>query len=715
MKINFPNFLTPNDFRYILRVPSRKKNGNAYLPGYDRSRWIAYGGFLLLLVQGCGSGDKDKKDSSAESDASKPITWECQASDESSVDHLKLIGCREDFDRLAAEPLDSSLPGASSVKTVIDQFSQDAAYFQNSVTYQIHWNFAEKHLSGKGLPIVGTLTEFNDTEYYSMDRRFLLGAVKYFRGPNVWVYEIAPYDTSTAAMIEKAYRIIRDSGFWGKELYFHPTSETVSDETENLPSSIPVISTEKLLAGTDYQPYHLGVAMGRLRLITAEKVIVDEVKSEDILVLDKIPNTLPAVSGIITEEPQSLLSEINYFSQSVRIPNIALRNARSNKELISLDGKWVRFEASAFGYSIDEVTQAAVEAWQSENSPKPVNVVAPNESEGGLTDANDIIDPSAQLADALTAGTSAYGAKASHFAALYQIKELVMGNAFVIPVSYYLYFLRQNGLDKKIKEIVADPSVKTTPSIRAGRLNELRAAIRSASIDAYLEKGLLEKLKSQYDYPTSPVTFRPSTNLDTLLPSPLSYQSRTSEVNSADTWAIDAVRSLWASLWDFENYEIRRSRGIDHESAAMAILVQPGNNNQKSNGIAFTANPYNVSGLEPAFYLHAESGNTSVAVSSLAPSTDRFIYFYYMRNYPTAFLQRSNSVATGQSILSRTQSYQLGKQLSAIHSYFGKIYGQLGTSARTWYAMEVTFTFNESTDEQTGPTITQALPSALRP
>ena len=50
------------------------------------------------------------------------------------------------------------------------------------------------------------LSEFNATEYFVPDRRFNLGAVTYYEGPDVWALEIAPYDTASAEMIEALYR-----------------------------------------------------------------------------------------------------------------------------------------------------------------------------------------------------------------------------------------------------------------------------------------------------------------------------------------------------------------------------------------------------------------------------------------------------------------------------------------------------------------------------
>ena len=99
------------------------------------------------------------------------------------VDYLRHIGCSKDFQALASEPIDATLPGARSAKVVYDTRQTDGAlYFQNSVLYQIHYDFASTHLSGNGLPVVPQLAEFNTTEYYSPEPALHPGRGDLLRG-----------------------------------------------------------------------------------------------------------------------------------------------------------------------------------------------------------------------------------------------------------------------------------------------------------------------------------------------------------------------------------------------------------------------------------------------------------------------------------------------------------------------------------------------------
>ena len=166
-----------------------------------------------------------------------------------STESLSHIGCSADFRAMGSAPIDASIPGARSVKVVLDTADSNHQYFQNSVLYQVHYDFASTHLSGNGLPVVPSLAEFNTSQYYQPDRRFVLGAVTYYDGPKIWTLELAPYDTASAAMMETLFRAVKSHAFFGPGLKFHPTSDALALEAAKLPKDIPLVSTDQLYAG----------------------------------------------------------------------------------------------------------------------------------------------------------------------------------------------------------------------------------------------------------------------------------------------------------------------------------------------------------------------------------------------------------------------------------------------------------------------------------
>ena len=139
--------------------------------------------FAVLAACSPSNPDGDTQNSQSDEDSDEDTTesekkeFECQIPDGEDTDFVQVVGCEDDFEALASAPLDVSIPGARSLKTVVDRIGDNEVYFQNSNKYKIHWEFVSEHLSGNGLPIVPTLAEFNTTEYYSPDRRFVLGAL----------------------------------------------------------------------------------------------------------------------------------------------------------------------------------------------------------------------------------------------------------------------------------------------------------------------------------------------------------------------------------------------------------------------------------------------------------------------------------------------------------------------------------------------------------
>jgi hypothetical protein len=184
--------------------------------------------------------------------------------DAEAPDSAPELNCKADFDALASAPLDASLPGATSAKVVLDQYDENALYFQNSTRFPIHYDFVSTHLSGGELPIVPELSLFESTEYYTPDRRFILGAVSYYEAPDVWALELSPYDTASAEMMQTLYEAVAAHSYFGPALKFHPTSEAIESVANKLPASVKIITTDELYQQIDYQPLTLGSTIGRI-------------------------------------------------------------------------------------------------------------------------------------------------------------------------------------------------------------------------------------------------------------------------------------------------------------------------------------------------------------------------------------------------------------------------------------------------------------------
>ena len=636
---------------------------------------------LALLASSCGDRDHSTTGPESREEA-------CTITAGEDPDFSTVLGCESDFTALASQPLDASIPGAISAKTVIDRADANTLYFQNSRRYPIHWDFTSALLSGGGRPIVPALSQFNLTEYYDPDRRFVLGALTRYDGPGLWTYEIAPYDNASIEMISAAYGQIAAACFCGDELYFHPTSQAVGQEAGDLPGWVKVVTTDELYAGIDYQALNYGTSMGRLVFITAEELETEFVGFRDIVVIDQVPNDISVVAGIITQAFQTPLAHVNVLSQNRGTPNMALRGAWSSAELLALDGRWVRLQVGPFAYSVSEVTKEEADAWWESNQLDEVTVPSLALEVRDLRDIEDVLD----LDGALAMAIPAFGGKASHFAAFPHMDNdrVPFPRAFAVPVFYYWQFMEQNGFLDEVSQMLADPAFQDDPAVRDQRLGDLRGAMRQAPVDPDFEAALLARL--DLDYPGVRMRFRSSTNaedLDGFTGAGL-YTSKSGDPNDPDRPVLDAVRRVWASVWNFRAFEERSFRGIDHRAVGMALLVHNSFPDEEANGVGITANPFDESGLEPGFYINVQVGEESVVQPEPGVTSDQFIYQFELPGQPIIFIAHSSLTSDGAPVLTRVQTHALGIALKEIHDFFFPVYGDRG-----WYAMDTEFKFDQ--------------------
>jgi hypothetical protein len=631
------------------------------------------------------------------------------------VDYLRHIGCTKDFQALASEPIDAVLPGARSGKVIYDTAENDGVvYFQNSVIYAVHYDFASTHLSGNGLPVVPPLAGFNTTEYYSGARRFILGAITYYETAGVWALEMAPYDTASADMISTLFRAVKNAAFFGPALAFHPTSDAVKTTAKKLPGDIPIVTTDQLYAQIDFQPLNPARAVGRLLFTTADALDQGQyVSYQSIVVLDEVPNDISVVSGIITQEFQTPLSHLNVLSRNRKTPNMGLRNALTNPTLLAYKDQLVELTVTALDWSIRPATPEEGEAYWASQKPAPKVLppidLAPRE----LLDIEDVtVEKSDEtLRESLKSATNAWGGKAAQYSILAKTDGVPVKKAFGIPCYYYYALMRDNGLFDKLDGFLRDPSFVSDMEVRSARLAELRNDILNAPLDPDLETKLQSKLAA--DFPGKKIRFRTSTNSEDLEGFPCAgcYESHTGDPKKWDS-VRDAIRLAYSSTWLYRTFEERSYYGVDHKTVVMALLVHEYFADEEANGVAITANIFDRTGVDPAFYVNVQDGGDAEVVHPpKGVTSDQILYYFNSPNQPTSYLAHSNLIPEGTTVLSKYQLYTLGSALSAIHDRFSAAYGPANGNYG-WYAMDVEFKFDndESPAELAKLYIKQARP-----
>jgi len=201
----------------------------------------------------------------------------------------------------------------------------------------------------------------------------------------------------------------------------------------------------------------------------------------------------------------------------------------------------------------------------------------------------------------------AYGAKSANLGELIhaRLPGFLVPPGFTIPFYYYDQFLRENKLDDAIYTMLNDQKFVHDPAYRRQYLGRLRSDFQKGTVSARLRTEVLRRLHAEY--PGKGVFARSSTNSEDL-PNFNGAGLYTSMPNlRTDDQVIEGIKTVWASVWNFEAYEARERAGIEHSKIYMAVLIQEGINSESS-GVMITADPFNRNSKDPAIYISAKRG-----------------------------------------------------------------------------------------------------------
>jgi hypothetical protein len=447
------------------------------------------------------------------------------------------------------------------------------------------------------------------------------------------------------------------------EIQGHPAALEQAALAEGLAADVAVVTTEEIFAGITYQPLNLGETIGQVRIVTIAELETGYVSPREIAVLDRVPNDISVVAGTVTEEFQTPLAHVNVLAQQRGTPNMALVGAQT--AFAPYAGQWVHLTVASFGYTVAPATQAEADAWFEAHRPPAVQVPALDGTRVDLVDVDDLgLD---QL--------GSYGGKACGFGLLRDIEGIAVRDGFAIPFFYYDQFMRENAFDVEIDALLADPMFTGDGTYRRAKLLELQGRMEVAPINTAFHDLLFAKLNAEY--PNLRMRYRSSTNAEDLngqIGAGL-YESKSGDPDDPADTVEDAIRKVWASMWNFRAFEEREYLRIPHDSVAMAMLVHESYVAEAANGVAVTANIFDpAAGGEDAFYVNVQVGDGSVTRPLPGITAEQLIYYYFHPGQPATYLALSNLVAPGEHVMSREELYDLGQQLDKIRTYLLMFY-----------------------------------------
>ena len=491
---------------------------------------------------------------------------------------LAALPSRAEFDQLA-RVYDPGTPLAQPhVIFVVDRGTQRGAapqlLFVNTPRFQLHERFLRDTRR-----FTGTREAFN-RNYSDPNRRFVLGTLSWQPQIQAFVYEFWEGDRLTPELLAVTAKQL-------KAHFFAPVqfkANALAQEQVARGAGMPVVTQAQLIGQQRYLPLNMGTAVGRLRIV-ADIDRMRDLQRSDIVVLRQVPLALPPVAGVITEQPSTLLSHVNLLAKGWGIPNAYVHGA--SQQLAALDGQWVQLNVAAKDHQVRAATAAerqAAQQWLAQAATRaPVATIEPDVRKA---------QPVA-LAALRATSRSQCGAKAANLGEVRaaRIAGVQVPDGFCIPFGAYTRAMAQFGLSKRLTQLTATPGFAQDAQVRRVALAQLRREIEHMPLDgelAALASTWQQRWAQQLG--SDGVFVRSSSSSEDLAGfSGAGLYSTVPNVRSADALT-QAVRQVWASVFNFEAWEARQAAGIAHDRVVMAVFVQRAIDAEAS-GVMVTRSP----------------------------------------------------------------------------------------------------------------------------
>ncbi|MGH9765907.1 MAG: PEP/pyruvate-binding domain-containing protein [Blastocatellia bacterium] len=511
---------------------------------------------------------------------------------------LPRITSQAEFDKLARIYYQGRFYALPHLMFVIDRAAPDRSknriYYINSKRYSFHSEFANANYL-----TLDRGREFFRRNYLEANRRFILGAIAHQTKIDKFTFEFWEGDLATAEILSVAYKAISSSFF--APVYFKPNSahqEEVSSRLIESGAGVPRLLASEINPPRDYLPLNVATGVGALRIIDrmTDETIIDR---NEIVIFREPPISLTPLQGVITTAFSTPLAHVNLLTKGWGIPNAYIKDA--DRLFKPLEGKFVYFETREDGYTL-----------------RPAETNETLEAGRRLARRSDLLTPEAdlefkqltELKDQRKRDAKRFGAKSANLGEVFRaaraglVRNIIVPPGFAIPFFHYTQFIEENRLDEPITEMLGNDRFNHDPVYRKQRLAELRAKIQNGKLNDAFARAVIEKWRALLG--GKGVFARSSTNSEDLPNfSGAGLYSSVPNVRD-DNSLLEAVKTVWASLWNYEAYEARESFGINHSAVHPAVLIQEGINAEAA-GVLITTNPFDREDRRST-YINAKRG-----------------------------------------------------------------------------------------------------------
>ncbi len=498
---------------------------------------------------------------------------------------LPAIKTRTDFDSMARVYHPKTPYALPHAMFIIDRQRKNKIYYVNSQKYRFHKDF----LIGNYLVLKGQ--DLHQDLYIKENRRFIVGTISWQKTVEKFTFEYWEGDLVPKQQIKTTYDVINKTFY--KKVSFKPNSNRHDELSAEL--GIDRVTSAEISENQEYLALNTARGVGRLHIIDKLDDTV-EIGYNEILVLKEVPLSLPPVRGIIITKPSTPLSHINLLAKGWGIPNAYIKDA--DKLFKEFDTWWVNFETSHTEYTIRRAIKAD-QNWQDQRNEMLGHVFETPPSNLKVTKL-------ATLKEIRAKDSVIYGAKSANLGeiASSKIRNIVVPNGFGIPLYYYDEFMKANGFDEKIQDFQDDLDFVHNPRHRRQKLKEFREELQKGKFDKKLRADILDKWKTVTG--GKGIFIRSSSNAEDMPKfSGAGLYTTVPNVKEADK-VIEAVKTVWASLWNFAAYEARERNFIFHDGTYMGVLLQVGVKTESS-GVMITKDPFD-SENKNSIYISAKRG-----------------------------------------------------------------------------------------------------------
>ena len=504
-------------------------------------------------------------------------------------DALPALRSQAEFDALTRIHNPGTALALPHVLFAIDRLPNPARlHYINTPRFSLHEHFVRQ--TGLMLRADEQAIKAN---YLRPDRRFLFGTVSWQPGMAAFTYEFWEGDQLTEPLLRQAEQMLKASFFAPLKL---KTNSTLHERIAQA-MGLAFVTQEALIRGQPFMALNTGSATGRLRIV--EKTDdADTLRPDDIAVLREVPLSLPPVAGVLTERASTVLSHVNLLAKGWGIPNAYLRDAAGL--LRQHEGQWVELKVGHSGYQLRRLTEQEAAAWQLRQKQL---------SRQGIvqTAKPDLVETRLWPLVALRPRHSAQcGVKAANLGALQVagIPGTFVPDGFCIPFSHYARFMRAHRMADRLARMQHLQGFRTDPKIRKEALASLRGEIVQWPVDRATAAEWQARWQSQLG--GQGVFVRSSSNSEDL-PGFIGAGLYTTVPNVLTGEALErAVKTVWASVFNFEAWEARSAARFPADAVMMGVFVQAAIDAANA-GVMITRDPFRSTGWHVT-YISAKRG-----------------------------------------------------------------------------------------------------------